>query len=226
LIFDQWFGSFGRVIMKIRYRILMVAAFVVLLLLVRFVADIGYDRAPDERFRIVDIIDGDTVKLPGDRLRLIGIDCPEKGEPYYDSAICFMEAVGLNKTAKVSYSNRQRDKYGRMLGYVVIDDSLFLNAELVRRGLANVYLFSDNIADSGNVAALIEAQNEAMDDGVGIWSIQRSPEPFYVAGKKSYRFHRPGCPSAKKYNPDTWLRFETREEACRLGFSPCRNCKP
>jgi len=212
--------------MKIRYRILIVAAFVVLLLLVRFVGDIGYDRAPDDRFRIVDIIDGDTFKLPGDRLRLIGVDCPEKGEPYYDSAIYFVEAVGLNKTAKVSYSKRQRDKYGRMLGYVVIDDSLFLNAELVRRGLANVYLFSDNIADSGNVAILIDAQNDAMDNGVGIWSIERSPEPFYVAGKKSYRFHRPGCPSAKKYSPGKWLRFETREEACRLGYSPCRNCKP
>ena len=213
--------------MKNRYRILIIAVFVLFLLLVRFVSEIGHDITPRDRFRITGIIDGDTIELPGgDRLRLIGIDCPEKGEPYYDSAMLFIEAMTLGKTAGITYSKRRRDRYGRMLGYVYIDDSTFVNAEIVRRGLAHVYRFPDNAGDTGHIAALIAAQNEAIDNGVGVWSIPHSPEPYYVALKTSYRFHRPGCTSARDYNVKDWIRFETREEAFRLGYSPCRNCKP
>lgn len=213
--------------MKKLYRILIVIAFVLFLLLVRFVSEIEQDRAPNERFKIAGIIDGDTFILSGgDRLRLLGIDCPEKGEPYYDSAIQFVESSALGKTARVAYSHRQRDRYGRLLGYVFIDDTVFVNAAIIRNGLAYVYLFDDNLSDSGSVTALIQAQNEAIDNGRGLWSIARVPEPFYVASKRSHRFHRPGCQSAAKYNPDDWIRFDTREEAFRLGYSPCRNCRP
>lgn len=133
---------------KIR-RIFIIAAFVLFLVLVRFVSEIDQDRAPQDRFNIAGIIDGDTFRLNGgDRLRLLGIDCPEKGEPYYDSAVFFAEAMALGKTAGIGYSHRQRDRYGRLLGYVYVDDSIFVNAEIIRHGLAHVYLFDDNLADS------------------------------------------------------------------------------
>jgi len=212
--------------MKKRYRILLIAVFVVFLLLVRFVGEIGLDIAPHDRFRIVGVVDGDTVELPGDRLRLLGIDCPEKGQPFYDSAVSYMTALALGKTAGVAYSEKRRDPYSRMLGYVFLDDTLFVNAEMVRRGLAYVYLFDDNMADSAMVEALMAAQIEAIDAGVGLWSIPHEPEPYYVAGKNSRRFHRPECRSAKKFKPEERIEFETREEACRLGYSPCRNCRP
>ncbi|MEW5923976.1 MAG: thermonuclease family protein [Candidatus Zixiibacteriota bacterium] len=213
--------------MKKIYRIFIITAFVLFLLLVRFVSDIEQDHAPQDRFNIAGIIDGDTFRLRGgDRLRLLGIDCPEKGEPYYDSAITFVESMALGKTAEVGYSHRRRDRYGRLLGYAHVDDSIFVNAEIIRNGLAYVYLFDDNLADSGSVAALVMAQNEAINNGRGIWSIPHTPEPFYVAGKRSHRFHRPACQSASSYNAENWIRFDTREEAFRLGYSPCRNCRP
>ena len=53
----------------------------VLILLFRLVENIGYDKAPGDRFVIMRVIDGDTVELAGgDRLRLLGIDTPEKGQ--------------------------------------------------------------------------------------------------------------------------------------------------
>ncbi|UCD18021.1 MAG: thermonuclease family protein [Candidatus Zixiibacteriota bacterium] len=212
--------------MRVPRKRYLVAAFVLLLLLVRFVGEIGLDRSPAERFRVVDIIDGDTVELTGgDRLRLLAIDCPEKGEQFHDSAALFLKRLVLGKTVEVSYSGRRRDGYGRLLGYVYLD-TLMLNAVLVRNGLGHLYLFDDNWSDQRRIRQLLAAQNEAMRAGVGIWSIPHDREPGYFARKGSWRFHRPGCVSIEKLGFDEVLKFDSRNEAFKQGYSPCRNCRP
>jgi len=204
----------------------LIPLFIILLLLIRFVAEIGFDRAPRERFRVVSIIDGDTVELTGgDRLRLLAIDCPEKGEPFYDSANAYLTQLTLGKVSQVDFSHRRRDGYGRLLGYMYID-SLFINDLIIRNGLANVYLFKDNLSDREKIEKLLEAQNEAIENNRGIWSIKRHPEPYYLAKKNSLRFHRPGCNSVKDLLPGEYIRFDSRLDAFREGLSPCRNCQP
>ena len=207
-------------------RIGLIGAFVIFLLLVRFVAEIGVDRAPRERFRVVRIIDGDTFELTGgDRLRLIGIDCPEKGQPFYDSARAFAENMLLNRMVEISFSHRRRDGYGRLLGYVYCD-SLFVNQEIIGNGLGYVYLFRDNLKDKVTTRQLLAAQEQAMEMNTAVWSIRYHPEPYYLAGRNSYRFHRPHCGSIDKTTPGKYITFKTRREAFRYGYSPCRNCRP
>jgi micrococcal nuclease len=211
---------------KIFRKLWLVPLLIVLLLLIRFVAEIGHDRAPHDRFKVIRIIDGDTVELlGGDRLRLLGIDCPERGEPFYDSATNYLTRLALDKITQVGFSHRRRDGYGRLLAYMTID-SQFVNAMMVRSGLAYVYLFDDNLADRENIERLLAAQNDAINHGRGIWSVERRPESYYVAKKGSLRFHRPGCSSVKNLSPGEYTKFDSRLEAFRKGLSPCRNCRP
>ncbi|MCX6826049.1 MAG: hypothetical protein NTV06_02090, partial [candidate division Zixibacteria bacterium] len=90
--------------MRIPKKRYLIPTFVVLLLLIRFVSEIGYDKSPRDRFKVVRIIDGDTIELTGgDRLRLLGIDCPEKGEPFHDSAQAFLRNLILSKNPDIVY---------------------------------------------------------------------------------------------------------------------------
>jgi micrococcal nuclease len=204
----------------------LIPLYVIILLLLRFVAEIGDDRSPGDRFRVLKIIDGDTVELAGgDRLRLIGIDCPEQGEPFYDSACIFLSKAALGKIVDAAFAGRRRDGYGRLLAYMYID-SLFINRDIIRNGYGYVYLFEDNLSDRERIGQLLTAQEEAITDGRGIWSVSHHPEPFYLVKKGSFRFHRPGCKAVRDLLPTEYIRFDSRLEAFRTGYSPCRNCRP
>ncbi|MEE8576648.1 MAG: thermonuclease family protein [candidate division Zixibacteria bacterium] len=208
------------------YRWLAVIVLAIIILNIRLVEDIGFDRKPSDRFTVVAIIDGDTVELTGgDRLRLLCIDTPEEGEPYYEEAKSFLVQTVLGKQARIEFAAVRRDRYGRLLGYLYID-SLLINEEIVERGLGNVYLFRDT--DMGRIETLriLQAQRQAMSERLGIWSVEREPEAYYVAGNDSYRFHRPGCRSAANFQEGKFRRFKTRDEAMSRGLSPCRNCRP
>ena len=125
-------------------RILTLVIFIVIILMVRLYEDIGEDIAPDDRFLVVKVIDGDTVELKGgDRLRLLAIDTPEKDEPFYNEAKSFLAKMALNRNVRITYNRTRRDRYGRLLGYVYID-SIFVNEAIIRKGLGCLYLFQDN----------------------------------------------------------------------------------
>lgn len=91
----------------------------------------------DNKEIIVDrVIDGDTVVVNGSSLRLLGINCPEKGEEYYSEAKDFLTDLTLNKTL---YSEGHgNDKYSRELVYL-FDKNKNINLEIVRNGFANFY---------------------------------------------------------------------------------------
>jgi micrococcal nuclease len=212
--------------MKYAKKRYLIPVFIILLILIRFVADIGPERDISGRFRVTRIIDGDTMEfVGGDRLRLLAIDCPEKGQPLYDSARIILESITLGKIVNIEFGKRRRDGYGRILGYVRLD-TLLLNEKLLRMGLAHIYLFDDNLSDRDMIDRLLTAQYEAMSDKVGIWALDYSQEAYYVVKKGSLRFHRPDCRSVKNLPWDEMIRFDSREDAFRAGYSPCRNCRP
>ncbi len=204
--------------------LIVVVAF--LIVVVRLVEDIGPERRPGDRFIVAKVLDGDTVELAGgDRLRLLAIDTPEEGERYHDEAAGLLERLALGRTATIEYASKRRDRYGRLLGYLYID-SAFINRTLIDSGLAYVYLFKDNKLDSPRIAALLEAQRGAIDRSVGLWSIEREPEDYYLSPPGSFRLHRPGCRSVRNCDRHPCREFSTREEGLVTGLSPCRNCKP
>jgi endonuclease YncB( thermonuclease family) len=204
----------------------LVVAVACVILLVRLVEEIGPERGPEERFRVVRVIDGDTVELlGGDKLRLLAVDTPERGEPLYDEAVEFLKRHALDRVGEITYGAQRRDRYGRMLGYLLID-TIHINRAILDSGFGCLYLFKDNELESAEVAAMLAAQGRAIDARRGIWGIEHEPEPEYVATAGSFRFHRPGCRSVAERKPGRFRTFATREEALKEGLSPCRNCKP
>ncbi|UCB53226.1 MAG: thermonuclease family protein [Candidatus Zixiibacteriota bacterium] len=175
--------------------------------------------------RVMEVTDGDTIVLKdGEEVRYIGIDTPERDDPFFREATQANKEMLKGGRIRLEYDRDRRDRYGRLLAYVWVD-TLLLNAELIKKGLASVYLFSPNLKYRDRFIAV---QREARQKEKGIWSIPVEAEAYYVASRRSGRFvfHRPECGSAKKIKRENLMRFETRDEALDSGYSPCRNCKP
>ncbi len=211
-------------LVRLTLLILIIAA----LLSLRFWEQLGPDQAAQSgRWTVVAVIDGDTVELlGGDKLRLLSIDTPERDQPYYHRAAALVRAVALGKPARIEFTGARRDKYGRLLGYLYVDDSLFVNKMLIDSGLAGLYLFRDTELNNPESRLLFAAQHSAIDRGIGIWSLEHAKEPYYLSSRTSYRFHRPSCRYVANIKPDRLVRYENRLDACREGLSPCRTCQP
>ena len=116
---------------------------------------------------VVRVIDGDTIELSdGKEIRLLGIDAPEKNEFYYEESKNFLKNLVLGKKVILEKDFTDRDKYGRYLRYVFVD-KVFVNYELVRKGYAKAIT---RIPDVKYNDILIEAENEARKNKIGIWS--------------------------------------------------------
>jgi micrococcal nuclease len=87
------------------------------------------------------VIDGDTIVIENKTsVRLLGINCPEKGEEYYLEAKEFLEREIDGKNVRIERSGK--DKYFRELGYIFVDGRN-INLELVEKGFANVYILDN-----------------------------------------------------------------------------------
>ncbi len=173
---------------------------------------------------VTKIIDGDTFVLSnGKTARLLGLDTPERGEDYAQKAKVFAEIVLNGKQVKLETEKPVEDKYGRMLAYIFVDGKLY-NELVLRKGLANIYFFNNH---HRYARRLLDAQNAARKDGVGIWSLPApASEPYYISPGGSFRFHRPLCLAIKDANLKKAKRYKTRDAALDAGLSPCRECKP
>lgn len=183
------------------------------------------------------VIDGDTivVLLNGveEKVRLIGIDTPERGRPYFEEARQKTAELALGKRVRLQKDVSERDRYGRLLRYVYVG-SLFLNAELVKQGYAMVYTYPPDVK---HAELFLKLQKEAREAGRGLWSIRGSNASsngketqngatYCVASRKSEVFHLPDCVWAKRIAPQNLIRFDSREEALSSGRRPCKVCNP
>jgi endonuclease YncB( thermonuclease family) len=87
--------------------------------------------------RVVGISDGDTITVLAGapiKVRLAGIDCPEKRQPFGQKAKEFISDLAYRTVVTVRVVDR--DRYGRSVGEVILMDGKSLNRELVRAGFA------------------------------------------------------------------------------------------
>jgi micrococcal nuclease len=85
---------------------------------------------------VISVLDGDTIEVlhntHPERIRLSGIDCPEKGQAYGQRAK--QAASELVLVGEVTLQTFGKDKYGRTIADVLLPDSMNLNQELVTQG--------------------------------------------------------------------------------------------
>lgn len=143
------------------------------------------------RGTVVRAVDGDTleVRLDGggtEDVRLIGVDTPETVKPdtpvqcFGPRASAFQHRVAEGRRVRLVVGVEPRDVYGRLLAYAYLQPPArvsdnpgrpaqherFLNAELLRRGLARTLAIPPNIRFAERFEAL---ERGAARAGRGLW---------------------------------------------------------
>ena len=116
---------------------------------------------------ITKVIDGDTIEIStGERVRLLGINAPEKGQKCYEEATQKLKELVESKGVLLEKDVDDKDQYGRLLRYVWFNGEL-INLILVKQGLANVYILEPNTKYEEE---LREAENYAKENKIGcLW---------------------------------------------------------
>ena len=141
---------------------------------------------------ILSITEGDTIvmRLQGgykEKVRLIGIDAPKcrpnpKAEKDVIRTGAYLRTInemgqGATRYLKsvlrsgdhvnIELDVQERDWYGRLLGYVWLQDGRMLNEEIVRAGFAGLVTYPPNIR---HLRRLQEAYRDAREEKRGLWS--------------------------------------------------------
>lgn len=128
-------------------------------------------------YEVVEVNDGDTITVRAngreERVRLIGIDTPEKNHPE-KPVQCFAEAASERLTQLIGENdvglaadptNSNRDRYDRLLRYVYLEDGRLLNREMVKEGYAFAYL----AFPFSHATEFEELENSARESNRGLW---------------------------------------------------------
>jgi endonuclease YncB( thermonuclease family) len=122
--------------------------------------------------KVVAIADGDTLTVLDDakeqhKIRLHGIDAPEKGQAFGTKARENLTAKVFGKIVRVEIVDV--DRYRREVGRIYLGDR-FIDLEMVRDGFAWRYVRYDKAGE------FAEAENEARSQRRGLWA-DPHPEP-------------------------------------------------
>lgn len=128
--------------------------------------------------KVTKVVDGDTIKIEKEGLeetvRMIMVDTPETvhpgkpTQPFGPEASAFAKEMLEGKEVKLERDVSERDRYGRILAYVYVNDRMF-NEVLLEKGLARVSAFPPDVK---HVDRFRQIQNEAQKAKLGIWSIE------------------------------------------------------
>ena len=131
--------------------------------------------APVEQFvgRVVRVLDGDTIAVMRDgrevRLRLDGIDCPEKGQDFGQRAKSLTSDLVSGQDVRVVV--KDHDHYGRLVSRVLVGNR-DVSVALVEAGLAWHY------TQYSNDRVLAAAERQAMASRLGLWSLPNPTPPW------------------------------------------------
>jgi endonuclease YncB( thermonuclease family) len=197
-----------------------------------------------ETATVIDVIDGDTIDVRfGDgreaRVRYIGVNTPERGEPCFGEARDANAALVAGRTVTLVTDRSDTDRNGRLLRYVYAGET-FVNAQLVRDGYAEARRYPPDTAQAELLEAL-EAEARAANRNcyaTGVFNATAGGEPYICAdgvpcikgnvnqqGERYYHF--PGCSG---YEQTTITEgggerfFATSDEAEAAGWRRAPGC--
>lgn len=143
--------------------------------------------------KVVKIVDGDTYDLLINgsktlRIRMEGIDAPEKGMPFYRvskdylGSLCFQKQVRLEKTSMDKRNNR-------IVGFTYLGDERELGHEMIKAGLAWHFKKYNSDLD------LAELENEAREAKRGLWVDDNPMDPT-----RNRDLHKQGISTKDSFN--------------------------
>lgn len=203
-------------------------------------------KSPLIKAKVTRVVDGDTVHVSlngaDETVRLIGVDTPETVkpnspvQPYGKEASDYTRSQLEGKTVYIEKDVQERDRYGRLLAYIWMDQptaasdreirSKLFNAGLLLDGYARILTMPPNVK---YVDYFIGCQKEAREGIKGLWGpvtdtpalqAQDRDTTVYITrtGKK---YHRGGCGSLARSQIPISL-----PDARAKGYGPCSVCGP
>jgi len=135
-------------------------------------ASLSFTARADFTGNVVGVADGDTITVLGvdkvqHKIRLTGIDAPEKKQPFGNRSKQSLSDMVFKKT--VTVETVKRDRYGRELGKVLADGK-DVNLEQVRAGIAWHYKAYERTQTATDRQAYAGAENEAKAAKRGLWA--------------------------------------------------------
>ncbi|MBZ3802765.1 thermonuclease family protein [Leclercia adecarboxylata] len=137
---------------------------------------VSFNSHADIRGSVVRVLDGDTIEVLQEdneltRVRLNGIDAPEKAQPFGQRSRQALTAMIAGKVVHIAGNNR--DRYGRLLGTVWYD-SADINAIQVIHGMAWAYRYKGKAM----VQAYADREEKARKNRTGLWGEPAPVEPW------------------------------------------------
>ena len=198
--------------------------------------------------KVVSVADGDTITIidkskTEHRIRLYGIDTPEKGQPFGNSAKKHTSRLVAGKSVEVTPYDT--DKYGRTVGVVSVNGTN-VNQSLIESGIAWQYR---KYCKETFCPGWLQLERKTKLSKYGLWAGTDPVPPWewrkgarnsnysevssgvrapgsasYHGNTKSHVLHSPAC---LDYNCKNCTKaFDTKEAATSAGYRPCGRCKP
>lgn len=118
--------------------------------------------------KVAAVIDGDTIEIEGgQRVRYLGIDTPEIGQPFYEEARNKNKELVLGKNVRLEVCKKEpRDKYGRLLAYVYVNQTM-VNKDMLISGYARILIIPPCGIEKAE--EFRQYQKAAMEKKLGLW---------------------------------------------------------
>lgn len=211
---------------------------------------IKYFQTDAPLYLVEEVIDGDTFRIPGDiRVRFLNIDAPEKGECYYEESTQALKNLIEGKQIKLIKDVSEKDRFERLLRYVILPsetggDDLLVEQYLAKNGFVE---YVPSPPDNRYADLISSAMWQAYNNSIGMWPAcgyqpaniqkrQQDAEPLnedcIIKGNISEKgfgktYLIPGCDNYESVKVDTSKGeqyFCTEEEAGAAGFRKATNC--
>lgn len=145
-----------------------------------------------ETGKIIGIVDGDTydILMEGNktvRIRMEGIDAPEKGMPYYKAAKKYLSTLCFGKQVTLKISGK--DNRDRTLAFSYLEDGKELSHEMLKAGMAWHFKKYNSDAD------LEQLEVEARISKIGLWQDENPMTPW-----ENRDLHRNGVSTKDSFN--------------------------
>jgi micrococcal nuclease len=135
---------------------------------------------PELQGRVVHVVDGDTIEIlegrTKTRVRLFGIDAPERGQDFSVRSKEFLATLVAGKQVRVM--QKSTDRWKRAVGDVYLSDGVHVNARMVEEGWAwHFTRYSDD-------AVLARFEWQARRQGKGLWQVAHPVPPWEFREKR------------------------------------------
>ena len=130
---------------------------------------------------VIKIIDGDTYDLlikdkTTIRVRMNGIDAPERGQPFYQKSKDFLGQLCFQKNIRIVRTGK--DRYGRVIAGSYLEDGTSLSYEMVKNGFA--WHFKKYSADT----VLSRLETNAKKQRLGLWFDKTPVAPWSTRAQR------------------------------------------